>query len=112
MSIKDKAKKIGRAVLFMKLFEEIKANKEPIAEDLAKLKELVEEWKAEAPDDLNQVLASILVKFHEGSLEDADAEFEQAKEQYQAADEDMIPWFESQVEYLRAEKEKEKAAQE
>lgn len=107
MDVKKKAKKVGRAILFMKLFEAIRANKEPIAENIVKLKELLEEWKAESPEDLNFVLASILVKVDEGSIEDAEAEFEQAKAQYQTEDEDMIPWFESQVEAIRAEKEKE-----
>ncbi|WP_458403703.1 hypothetical protein [Methanobrevibacter sp.] len=107
MRIKDKAKKISRVILFIKLYEKIRANKEPILEDLTKLKELLDEWKAESPEDLNQVLASILVKFQEGSVEDVDSEFEQAKEQYQAEDEEMVPWFESQVEYIRAQKEKE-----
>lgn len=112
MSIKNKAKKIGKAVMFMRLFEKIMANKEPIAEDIAKLKEILKEWKAESPDDLNPILASILVRVHEGSVEDAEAEFEQAKEQYQTEDEDMIPWFESQVEVIKAEKAKEEAAKE
>ena len=95
-----KAKKIGKAVLFMKLFEDLKANKEPIAEDISKLKEIIEEWKAEAPDDLNCVLASILVNAQDGSVEDAKAEFEQAKSQYTAEDEEIIPWFESQIDNL------------
>ena len=66
------------------MFEDLKANKEPIAEDISKLKENIEEWKAEAPDDLNCVLASILVNAQDGSVEDAKAEFEEAKSQYNA----------------------------
>lgn len=66
------------------MFEDLKANKEPIAEDISKLKEIIEEWKAEAPDDLNCVLASILVNAQDGSVEDAKAEFEEAKSQYNA----------------------------
>ena len=48
MGIKSAAKKVGKAIIFMKLFEEIKANKEPLEADIAKLKEIIEEWKAEA----------------------------------------------------------------
>ena len=66
------------------MFEDLKANKEQIAEDISKLKEIIEEWKAEAPDDLNCVLASILVNAQDGSVEDAKAEFEEAKSQYNA----------------------------
>lgn len=112
MDIKSKAKEIGKTGVFMKLFEDIKASKEPIAENIAKLKENIEEWKAEAPDDLNLALASILVKAHEGSIEEAKAEFEQAKSKYQAEDEDIIPWFESQIEFIEAEKAEEEAAEE
>ena len=105
MSIKSKAKKVGKAIIFMKLFEDLKANKEPIGQNIAKLKELIEEWKAEAPNDLNVVLASILVKAQEGNVEDAKAEFEQAKAEYHAEDEDILPWFENQIEIIEAEKE-------
>ena len=109
MGIKSKAKKVGKAIVFMKLFEDIKANREPIEEDLAKLKEIIEEWLAEAPDDLNAILASILVRFHEGSIEDPKAEFEKAKVEYHAEDEDVLPWFENQIEVIEAEKEAEEA---
>ena len=109
MSIKDKAKKLGKAIIFKKLFEDIKANREPIEEDIAKLKELIEEWKAEAPEDLNLVLASILVKFEEGSIVDPKAEFEKAKVEYHAEDEDILPWFENQIEIIEAEKAEEEA---
>ena len=51
MGIKSAAKKVGKAIIFMKLFEDIKNNKEPIEADIAKLKEIIEEWKAEAPED-------------------------------------------------------------
>ena len=44
MGIKNAAKKVGKAIIFMKLFEEIKANKEPIEADIAKLKEIIEEF--------------------------------------------------------------------
>lgn len=109
MSIKSKAKKVGKAIIFMKLFEDLKANKEPIEEDIAKLKEIIEEWLAEAPDDLNAILASILVKVQEGSVEDPKAEFEQAMAEYHAEDEDVLPWFENQIEIIEAEKEEEAA---
>lgn len=99
MSIKSKAKKLGRAIIFIKLFEEIKANKE---KDISKLKELIGEWEAESPDDLNCVLASILVDAEEGTIEDPKAEFEEAKAQYNAEDLDSLPWFESQIENLTA----------
>ena len=107
MGIKSAAKKVGKAIIFMKLFEDLKNNKEPIEADIAKLKEIIEEWKAEAPNDLNAILASILVKAQEGSVEDAKAEFEQAKAEYHAEDEDILPWFESQIEIIEAEKEEE-----
>ena len=104
MGIKSAAKKVGKAIIFMKLFEEIKANKEPLEADIAKLKEIIEEWKAEAPEDLNAILASILVKAKEGSVEDPKAEFEQAMAEYHAEDEDILPWFENQIEFIEAEK--------
>lgn len=100
MSLKNKAKKIGKAVIFMKLFEDLKANKKPIGEEISKLKEIIEEWEAEAPDDLNCVLASILVNAQDGSVEDVKAEVEQAKAQYDAKDEEISPWFESQIDNL------------
>lgn len=112
MSIKSKAKKVGKAIIFMKLFEDLKANKEPIEEDIAKLKEIIEEWLAEAPDDLNAILASILVKVKEGSVEDPKAEFEQAMAEYHAEDEDILPWFENQIEVIEAEMEEEEAVEE
>ena len=46
------------------------------------MKEIIEEWKAEAPEDKTAILASILVKAQEGNVEDAKAEFEQAKAEY------------------------------
>ena len=112
MGIKSAAKKVGKAIIFMKLFEDIKANKEPIEADIAKLKEIIEEWLAEAPDDLNAILASILVKAKEGSVEDPKAEFEQAMAEYHAEDEDILPWFENQIEFIEAEKAEEEAAEE
>ena len=112
MGIKSAAKKVGKAIIFMKLFEEIKNNKEPIEADIAKLKEIIEEWLAEAPDDLNAILASILVKAKEGSVEDPKAEFEQAMAEYHAEDEDILPWFENQIEFIEAEKEAEAEAEE
>lgn len=84
MSLKNKAKKNRKSSSLHEVFEDLKANKEPIAEDISKLKEIIEEWKAEAPDDLNCVLASILVNAQDGSVEDAKAEFEEAKSQYNA----------------------------
>lgn len=112
MSIKSKAKKVGKAIVFMKLFEDIKANKEPLEADIAKLKEIIEEWLAEAPDDLNAILASILVKVQEGTVEDPKAEFQQAMVEYHAEDEDILPWFENQIEFIEAEKAEEEAAEE
>ena len=75
MGIKSAAKKVGKAIIFMKLFEDIKDNKEPIEADIAKLKEIIEEWKVEAPEDKTAILASILVKAQEGNVEDAKADF-------------------------------------
>ena len=112
MGIKNAAKKVGKAIIFMKLFEEIKANKEPLEADIAKLKEIIEEWKAEAPEDKTAILASILVKAQEGNVEDAKAEFEQAKAEYNVEDEEILPWFESQIEFIEAEKEAEAEAEE
>ena len=91
MGIKSAAKKVGKAIIFMKLFEEIKANKEPLEADIAKLKEIIEEWKAEAPEDKTAILASILVK---------------------AQDEEILPWFENQIEIIEAEKEAEAEVEE
>ena len=107
MSIKSKAKKVGKAIIFMKLFEDLKANKEPTGQNIAKLKELIEEWKAEAPNDVNIVLASILVKAQEGNVEEAKEEFEKVKVEYHVEDEDILPWFENQIETIEAEKEAE-----
>lgn len=112
MSIKSKAKKIGKAILFKKLFEELMANRGLIAEDIARLRQVIEEWRTETPDDLNVVLASILVNVHDGSVEDAKAEYEQAKAEYNAEDEDVLPWFENQIDTILAEKEAEEAAEE
>ena len=98
MSIKSKAKKIGAALIFQKLYSDFKAKQEN--GDLDKLKEHIEEWKASAPDDLNAILASILVKAHEGSAEDVQAEVEKAKSVYNAEDSDLVPWFESQLENI------------
>ena len=107
MSIKSKAKKVGKAIIFMKLFEDLKANKEPIGQNIAKLKELIEEWKAEAPNDVNIVLASILVKAQEGNVEEAMEKLEKVKVEYHVEDEDILPWFENQIETIEAEKEAE-----
>ena len=96
MGIKSAAKKVGKAIIFMKLFEEIKANKEPLEADIAKLKEIIEEWKAEAPEDKTAILASILVKAQEGNVED----------------EEILPWFENQIEIIEAEKEAEAEVEE
>ena len=65
------------------------------------------EWKANAPDDLNVILASIIVKAHEGSAEDVQAEVEKAKADYNAEDSELVPWFESQIENLTYDDEEE-----
>ena len=44
--------------------------------------------------------------------EDAKAEFEQAKAEYHAEDEDILPWFENQIEIIEAEKEAEAEVEE
>lgn len=111
MGIKSAAKKVGKAIVFMKLFEDLKSNRGLIEEDIAKLKEIIDEWKAEAPNDLNLVLASILIKAEEGSIEDPKEEFEKAKAEYNAEDEDVLPWFESQIAVIEAEKEAEAAVE-
>lgn len=103
MSLKSKAKKIGKAVIFVKLFEDLMANKDKREEDIAKLRIHIEEWKAEAPDDLNAILASILMKAPDSSPDEIKAEFEQAKAEYHAEDEDILPWFESQIENITKE---------
>ena len=100
MSIKNKAKKVGKAILFKKLFDELKAKKQRKKEDLVILIELIDEWKAENPDDLNCVLASILVNAEDSSPEEVKAEVEKAKAEYHAEDEDLLPWFESQIDNL------------
>ena len=100
MSIKNKAKKVGKAILFKKLFDELKAKKQRRKEDLVILIELIDEWKAENPDDLNCVLASILVNAEDSSPEEVKAEVEKAKAEYHAEDEDLLPWFESQIDNL------------
>ena len=107
MSIKSKAKKIGKALLFKKLYSDLKAKKERRQEDIVILVELIEEWKAEAPDDLNCALASILVNAEDSSAEEIKAEVEKAKATYNAEDEDLVPWFESQIENLEYEDEEE-----
>lgn len=110
MSLKKKAKKIGKAIIFIKLFEDLKAAKEPLDEEIAKLQEIIDEWKAEAPDDLGCALASILVDAEAGNVDDIQAEVEQAKAQYEAEDEETIPWFESQIDTIA--RENEEAAEE
>ena len=100
MSIKNKAKKVGKAILFKKIFDELKAKKQRRKEDLVILIELIDEWKAENPDDLNCVLASILVNAEDSSPEEVKAEVEKAKAEYHAEDEDLLPWFESQIDNL------------
>lgn len=110
MTLKDKAKKVGKAVIFMKLFEDIMANREQREEDFAKLKAHIEEWLAEAPDDLNAILASILVKAPDSSADEIKEEFEKAKAEYHAEDEDILPWFESQIDVITQEAEEAEAA--
>ena len=109
MSLKSKAKKIGKAILFKKLFDEIMAKKENRDEDLLKLSQFIEEWKAEAADDLNVILASILIKAQDTPAEDIKAEVEKAKVEYHAEDEDVLPWFENQIDAILEEKENEEA---
>ena len=109
MSLKDKAKKLGAAIVFKKLYSEFKAKKEKRDEDITILIEYVEEWKANAPDDLNSILASILIKAQTGSTEDLQEEIEKAKSEYNPEDLDFVPWFESQIEVIEEEKEAEQA---
>jgi alpha-amylase/alpha-mannosidase (GH57 family) len=103
MSIKSKAKKIGKAILFKKLYDEFIAKKEGKGMDIHILIEHVENWKAENPDDLNCVLASILVKAQDASPEEIKEEVNQAKEQYTTEDSELIPWFECQIENATSE---------
>ena len=100
MSFKKKLIKLGAALIFQKLYADFKAKKERSDADLAELVEYVDQWKANSPDDLNCVLASILVGVYEGSVDDVEAEVAKAKVEYNAADEDMLPWFESQIENI------------
>lgn len=109
MSIKSAAKKVGKALIFQKLYAEFKANKENGSLD--ELKQHIEEWKADASNDLNCILASILVQAEEGSIDDVQAEVEKAKSEYGAEDLDLVPWFESQIETIEAEKEEGAAAE-
>lgn len=109
MGIKSAAKKVGKALIFQKLYSEFKASGEN--GNLDDLKQLVEEWRANASDDLNCVLASILVQAEEGSIDDVQAEVEKAKSEYGAEDLDLVPWFESQIETIEAEKAEESVAE-
>lgn len=105
MSIKSKAKKIGKAIIFKKMFEDLMAKKERREADFSILIEHIEVWKEESPDDLNAILASILVKAQDASPDDIKAEYEQAKAEYHAEDEEILPWFESQIENITNEDE-------
>ena len=105
MSIKSKAKKIGKAIIFKKMFEDLMAKKERKEADFSILIEHIEVWKEESPDDLNAILASILVKAQDASPDDIKAEYEQAKAEYHAEDEQILPWFESQIENITNEDE-------
>lgn len=107
MSIKSKAKKIGKAILFKKLYDEFIAKKERKDVDLHILIEHVEKWKEENPNDLNCILASILVKAQDSSAEEIKEEFNQAKKEYNAEDEELLPWFECQIENITSENEEE-----
>ena len=107
MSIKSKAKKIGKAILFKKLYNEFIAKKERRDIDISILIEHIEEWKAENPDDMNCALASILVKAQDASPEEIEEEVNQAKEQYTTEDEELIPWFECQIQNATSEDKKE-----
>ena len=107
MSIKSKAKKIGKAILFKKLYDEFISKKGKREVDISILIDHVEEWKAENPDDLNCVLASILVKAQDASPEEIEEEVNQAKEQYTTEDSELIPWFECQIQNATSEDEKE-----
>lgn len=109
MSLKSKAKKLGKALIFQKMYSDFKAKKERRNEDITILIEYIEEWKETAPDDLNCVLASILVDAQDGSTEDIQAEVEKAKAEYNAEELDLVPWFESQIETIEEEKEAEEA---
>lgn len=100
MSLKSKAKKLGKALIFKRLYSDFKAKKERREEDFLILAELIEDWKAQSPDDLNAVLASILVNAEDSSPEEIKAEVEKAKTEYDAVDSDLVPWFESQIENL------------
>ena len=79
--------KIGKAIIFKKMFEDLMAKKERKEADFSILIEHIEVWKEESPDDLNAILASILVKAQDASPDDIKAEYEQAKAEYHAEDE-------------------------
>lgn len=100
MSFKKKLIKIGAALIFQKLYSDFLAKKERNEEDIAELMEYVDQWKENSPDDLNCILASIIIESYDGSAGDINAEVEKAKAEYSAADEDLLPWFESQIENL------------
>lgn len=100
MSIKTKAKKLGKALIFQRLYSDFKAKKERREEDFLILAELIDDWKKETPDDLNCVLASILINAEDSSPEEVKAEVEKAKTEYDADNSDLLPWFESQIENL------------
>ena len=97
--------KIGKAIIFKKMFEDLMAKKERREADFSILIEHIEVWKEESPDDLNAILASILVKAQDASPDDIKAEYEQAKAEYHAEDEEILPWFESQIENITNEDE-------
>ena len=100
MSFKKRVLKLGAALVFQKLYLDFKAQMENGEGDLSVLKEYIEQWKENVPNDLNCILASILVDAHEGSIEDVGEAVEKAKVEYHAEDEDMLPWFESQIENI------------
>lgn len=100
MSIKTKAKKLGKALIFQRLYSDFKAKKERREEDFLILAELIDDWKKETPNDLNCVLASILINAEDSSPEEVKAEVEKAKTEYDADNSDLLPWFESQIENL------------
>lgn len=99
-----KGKKILKAVIFKKIFDEYMAARAADDElDLSPFAEPLDEWSQNSPDDLNCVLANILIKAPDTPADELQQEVEAAKEQYTAEEPELVPWFESQINNLSKE---------
>ncbi|MBQ6813166.1 MAG: hypothetical protein IJP12_00860 [Methanobrevibacter sp.] len=99
-----KGKTILKAIIFKKIFDEFMAARAADDElDLSPFSEPLEEWRKNSPDDLNCVLATILIKAPDTPVDELQEEVEAAKEQYTAEEPELVPWFESQINNLSKE---------